>query len=405
MKKFIAIVVLLGAILLTMGTCSAMCDGGCDSSNSGSGCGTGCDTGCSSSGCDLSQNNKTYYGNITFNIHTHDGQVITVSGHRNEGVDGYIVDVLESYNNSSTLTGYDIPYRRGYCFFGLYYEKRGNKEHLIHRQGRQKYQVDTTYLLNFEDNSTIDLYEEWESNGYYVIYKVDNSTLCTKTYYYGSTVEIPNEVASYLENRDRPKEILAGWKVTSVRWDSTFEPVPWTFGTFDDEKDEIFKGAYYDEIVVEAVFESIKVNVKLHYDFESKPDEEKQVSYDQNLSVYFEQRESTQTEVGVEFFGWYLDEERTQKFTGEIDLIYQTQTLNLYADWKYYKTIKINYKNGEAPKTVKVYDDNTLSRNMPADAYGISEQSEGTLKINEGFYYTSMQEGKTYYVVYLSDLS
>ncbi len=397
MRKFFAIVVLLGAILLTFGTCNSMCGGG--SSGCDLGCSNGCSTGCSSGGCDLDTETK-YNGDITLKIHTYDGQIITVTGHRDEDVEGYIVSQEETDKYLSIIKNYSMSTRPGYYFEGLYYVKGTEYCYIFEKYNLTQYSVNRSNLRKIKDGAVIDVYENWKENEFLVEYRVKGKHFDIHGYSYGDMVEIPSEVTEYINNLNNPKEVLAGWKIVGSDWNSGYEEKEWTLGLFDANKEALYEGHYYGLLKVEAVFESVKVNVKFHYDFESKPAEVKKVYYDENLSGYFKQRSSSETEEGVEFIGWYLDEARTQKFNGEFDSLYQTETLNLYAKWKYYKTVKIDFKKNIGVKTCKVYEDNTLSLSLPTDIYGVSESMETISRIND--YYSTMEEGKTYYVVYLS---
>ncbi len=380
MGKIITAIVVIFILLVMSGTCE---DCGC-----GVSCGDGCD-GCDGCGscescedCSESKRDERYYfdshyGEITLKIHKADGTTVELSGTR------------DSSDPNSIFYYRDYKYRiRGLSYaddLGYFYSLSIKMDSTIYRFYDEDNGVSTIFgnrlMYYHKDGSTIDLYETRSEITYSVNYMIELNGVREQVYCnytIGKTI-LKDEIQNAIDR------VFSG-----SRYDFNGFVIDGTKKLFDTEgevdRDFILQFGTKTSITVKAVAQGQKVNVKLHYNLSGVEDEVRQVPFNIALDSLWDLPIDK-----LEFLGWSISPTEFIKWTGEIPEKYVTETLNLYAVHKFYKEITID---GQA---AKVYEDNTLSINIPNNAMGLKENVSATQYFKFSKLYDVVQEGKNYY--------
>ena len=365
MRKFITwVLIILGALFL-LGSCDG-CDG-CDD------CSGGCDL---TSGCescvDLDACEKQYKGEITMNIHKHDGTVLTIKGNRERGKKNCIINNSGEYE---TFGSYTVPKRAGYTYDGLeYYGPNG----YVDLYYGDKY-INYNALWKIKDGSEIDVYENWDAKVYYVAYRSSNDFGALQRFNYavGSEILLGSDISNVFNYDANDRKTLIGYTAYYKDRSGQEQTFEWTFGgKFNENHVALFEdnsGTINSEIIVRANWLADTVKVELNFNVTDGVDvgnvvKTLTVGYDEDLSKYFGEYVNVPNR---QFFGWYLDEDLTAKAPKEISAAYKDTPLKLYAKHLEFKEIYIDLQDGKGAQPARAYEDGTFLIKNNSGVYAI----------------------------------
>ncbi len=353
-----------------------------------------------------------YYGKVTFNIHTHDGKVITIMGerHANEHSEDHIFKLLDNYYDFKRAPEYEKPIRKGYYFNGLYYTNENGERYCIFDGWNG---IDEDVICSIKDDSVVDVYEDWGK--YYYHFKfiaydptIENSPTysCSFERQIGETILESDinfnhfKMEDYQERHGRYTyggfEYSDGTNTYSWDFDRSLDL---EFAEFIYDKfiktidDDNFLGNYENPVNVYIKWVPDNVNVIFNYGDLANP-REQAVPFNSELNEYF-----NIDQTNVEFFGWYLDEDLQQLKPSELPDT--NEVVELYASYKRFKSIKIDLRDGNGEQDARVYEDETISLQTPQDKIllGFSASKFSSARINN--FHQNAEEGNTYYAVYV----
>lgn len=364
------------------------------------------------SGCD--GNTTKYYGKVTFLITTHDDNVLTLTGerHASKHSDDHIFTILENHYDCNRAPQYEKPIRKGYYFNGLYFiDEKGNRQFIYDGW----YGIEEDVILSVKDDAVVEVYENWCEYYYhfdFIAYDptIENSPTytCRIERQIGETVLESDidfkhyKMENYQERHGR--YTYGGFEFSdgtnTYSWNYFDKPIDLEFAEFVYDKfikninRDNYLGNSVNPVKVYIKWIADKVNVQFNYGGLASS-KQVEVPFNSDLNEYFDIDQDN-----VEFFGWYLDEQLQQIKPKELPQ--STSAVNLYASYKYFKQIKIDFKGGNGALDARVYNDNTISLNSPQDKtlLGFSASIDSTARLND--FYNNAVQGNTYYAVYLN---
>ena len=355
-------------------------------------------------------------GNVSIIISYLDGSTITISGHRTFGEENDSESIY--YKLSERLVPSQEP-------------EVGKSTYFTYADGgvfseEQVYQLD--------NGATIKLKENQKLKSYKVAYysecpEVGNTKYYEKNYTFGDKIEYEQEIENLLifddanENFDRYN--LVGWEIFYTNEQGEETTYEYIFNeNFDAKYDEYFNNAkvshpeyYYYYMKVRAIWKPNTFNVVLNFEHEGVKQlttSVEPVTYTSDFNVtdydknYFLKHVK---EENIEFVGFSTDKFTYVPLPTEIDKSQDGTTIQLYAIWSRYKTIKVNFLDGSGPISVKVYEDKYeqyynlhpyyldkyLTSEQIKGFIGLSSNREGTSRIIKT--YELCNENTIYYPV------
>ena len=352
-------------------------------------------------------------GNVTITINYLDGTKTTISGHRKFDATG---------DSESIYTKMGSAFR--------YSTNEVGKVVVYEYADGSSFNRESVY--QFENGKKIELFEKLENKSYHVkFYAIcpgtTNSQTFDKYYHFGDELELEEEIENLLTFETVPEHFdryaFEKWQIVKFENGKQVYACDFNFnGTFNEDYDEHFENAKvkneYGNYVMEvkAIYKADTYNVVLNFEHDGVKKLNVSVS-PVTLEVPF-----NATHFGLSEFKTYVKEENIEfecfstdmhnkvLLPSVMDASQNGKTVNVYAFWSRYKTIKIDFLNGKGAINVSVYEDKyenfyrinpiVIDRNALQNKtlIGFTNERDGYTRILN--LYETCVEGVTYYPIY-----